>query len=251
MLKDGDVPKPGPKSPSKTSSEAVTEGPHEQKSCDQSAKMPSPSPLQTKPQKVLKQLEEGSCTVTSISTWAEGCFEEAASPLVLSPAEAAWPEEDEDMEKKPQKVLSKEDSVIEEKELEEGRLEQNETNVVETNAKGNQVKACSGLEESEANKSLTDCGAGPAGHMEPLGDSDTESCQLSSVGILCKERGSVLGEVAPMWVPDAQAQVCMRCGVKFTFTKRRHHCRACGKVRKRGLISFTLTFNCTLRVAFI
>ncbi|CAF95832.1 unnamed protein product, partial [Tetraodon nigroviridis] len=52
-------------------------------------------------------------------------------------------------------------------------------------------------------------------------------------GILSQNRGVVLGEVAPVWVPDAQAQVCMKCGVKFTFTKRRHHCRACGKVRKR------------------
>lgn len=41
---------------------------------------------------------------------------------------------------------------------------------------------------------------------------------------------SSLGEVAPMWVPDSQAPVCMKCEVKFTFTKRRHHCRACGKV---------------------
>ncbi|XP_077580744.1 zinc finger FYVE domain-containing protein 9 isoform X1 [Stigmatopora nigra] len=39
-----------------------------------------------------------------------------------------------------------------------------------------------------------------------------------------------LGEVAPVWVPDSQAPICMKCDAKFTFTKRRHHCRACGKV---------------------
>lgn len=40
-----------------------------------------------------------------------------------------------------------------------------------------------------------------------------------------------LGHVAPRWVPDADAPTCMQCDARFTFTKRRHHCRACGKVR--------------------
>ncbi|XP_028833879.1 zinc finger FYVE domain-containing protein 9 isoform X2 [Denticeps clupeoides] len=47
---------------------------------------------------------------------------------------------------------------------------------------------------------------------------------------LAKKPTGSLGEVAPVWVPDSQAPVCMKCEVKFTFTKRRHHCRACGKV---------------------
>ncbi|NXU57590.1 ZFY16 protein, partial [Turnix velox] len=34
----------------------------------------------------------------------------------------------------------------------------------------------------------------------------------------------------PFWVPDSEAPNCMNCQVKFRFTKRRHHCRACGKV---------------------
>ncbi|XP_010641319.1 zinc finger FYVE domain-containing protein 16 isoform X2 [Fukomys damarensis] len=45
----------------------------------------------------------------------------------------------------------------------------------------------------------------------------------------CKE-GLVLGQKQPNWVPDSEAPNCMNCQVKFTFTKRRHHCRACGKV---------------------
>ncbi|XP_068781121.1 zinc finger FYVE domain-containing protein 16 [Struthio camelus] len=40
----------------------------------------------------------------------------------------------------------------------------------------------------------------------------------------------VLGQKQPSWVPDSEAPNCMNCQVKFTFTKRRHHCRACGKV---------------------
>ncbi|XP_062869744.1 zinc finger FYVE domain-containing protein 16 isoform X2 [Trichomycterus rosablanca] len=39
-----------------------------------------------------------------------------------------------------------------------------------------------------------------------------------------------LGSKQPPWVPDSEAPNCMKCGQKFTFTKRRHHCRACGKV---------------------
>ncbi|MBN3308529.1 ZFY16 protein, partial [Amia calva] len=39
-----------------------------------------------------------------------------------------------------------------------------------------------------------------------------------------------LGLKQPPWVPDSEAPNCMNCTLKFTFTKRRHHCRACGKV---------------------
>ncbi|XP_044055007.1 zinc finger FYVE domain-containing protein 9 isoform X3 [Siniperca chuatsi] len=123
VLKDGDVSKPGlgcgqirPESLSKTSSDATvisSFGPCEHKPSEHPAKTASPS-----------QLEEGSCTVTTISTWGESCFGKSSSPLVLSPAEAAWPEEEEVEERKPQALPSKEDSVIEEKELEESRLEQ-------------------------------------------------------------------------------------------------------------------------------
>ncbi|XP_061116503.1 zinc finger FYVE domain-containing protein 16-like isoform X1 [Conger conger] len=39
-----------------------------------------------------------------------------------------------------------------------------------------------------------------------------------------------LGVKQPSWVPDSQAPSCMHCLQRFTFTRRRHHCRACGKV---------------------
>lgn len=39
-----------------------------------------------------------------------------------------------------------------------------------------------------------------------------------------------LGLKQPSWIPDSAAPSCMKCQIKFTFTKRRHHCRACGRV---------------------
>eukprot|EP01065_Artemidia_motanka_P045673 TRINITY_DN6758_c0_g1_i3.p1 TRINITY_DN6758_c0_g1~~TRINITY_DN6758_c0_g1_i3.p1 ORF type:complete len:368 (+),score=86.87 TRINITY_DN6758_c0_g1_i3:74-1105(+) len=32
------------------------------------------------------------------------------------------------------------------------------------------------------------------------------------------------------WVPDAEAPLCMICGSAFSFVRRRHHCRSCGRV---------------------
>lgn len=43
-----------------------------------------------------------------------------------------------------------------------------------------------------------------------------------------------VGSRQPAWVPDSEAPNCMNCSQRFTFTKRRHHCRACGKVKGRS-----------------
>ncbi|KAF6736147.1 Zinc finger FYVE domain-containing protein 9 [Oryzias melastigma] len=61
-------------------------------------------------------------------------------------------------------------------------------------------------------------------------ESPDNDLQAGQQGGLSRKAASALGDVAPVWVPDSQAPVCMKCDVKFTFTKRRHHCRACGKV---------------------
>ncbi|KAM4872524.1 zinc finger FYVE domain-containing protein 9 isoform 2-T3 [Thomomys bottae] len=61
-------------------------------------------------------------------------------------------------------------------------------------------------------------------------DSPDNDLRAGQFGISARKPFTTLGEVAPVWVPDSQAPNCMKCEVRFTFTKRRHHCRACGKV---------------------
>ncbi|KAL2772546.1 zinc finger FYVE domain-containing protein 9 isoform 1 [Daubentonia madagascariensis] len=61
-------------------------------------------------------------------------------------------------------------------------------------------------------------------------DSPDNDLRAGQFGISAKKPFTTLGEVAPVWVPDSQAPNCMKCEARFTFTKRRHHCRACGKV---------------------
>ncbi|XP_026200746.1 zinc finger FYVE domain-containing protein 9 isoform X2 [Anabas testudineus] len=248
VLKEGDVSKPGlgcgqirPESPSKATSDTTDRGTPttcEQKLPEHPAKTASPS-----------QLEEGSCTVTTISSWGESCFEESSSSLVLTPAKAEWPEEKTE-EKKSQPLPSKEDSVIEEKELEESRLEQHEQSCSteatavpstclheEMYGRGSKelqslfkVTRSNGGHETNTSKFQAVGGEGAMGDSATSPGHPDNECQPNPVGILSKDRGGVLGEVAPVWIPDDQTQVCMKCGVKFTFTKRRHHCRACGKV---------------------
>lgn len=52
-------------------------------------------------------------------------------------------------------------------------------------------------------------------------DSRSTGCSLSI---------TELGKVQPYWIPDSETTFCMQCNLKFSFIKRRHHCRACGQV---------------------
>ncbi|XP_056597892.1 zinc finger FYVE domain-containing protein 9 isoform X2 [Triplophysa dalaica] len=74
-----------------------------------------------------------------------------------------------------------------------------------------------------------DTGDASSGILIPSESPDND-LQAGQQGVLSRKPFSSLGEVAPVWVPDSHAPICMKCEVKFTFTKRRHHCRACGKV---------------------
>ncbi|KAK6639918.1 hypothetical protein RUM43_008195 [Polyplax serrata] len=75
------------------------------------------------------------------------------------------------------------------------------------------------------------------GYNSQLGDSkeDTEelerlleASEASEPPLTLEERR--LGKVSPFWMPDHLASSCMECDSKFTVIKRRHHCRACGKI---------------------
>ncbi|KAH0628051.1 hypothetical protein JD844_008725 [Phrynosoma platyrhinos] len=70
-------------------------------------------------------------------------------------------------------------------------------------------------------------------------NTDTQSCledkgnsvlSMISEPVTAVEQAIVLGQKQPSWIPDSEAPNCMHCQAKFTFTRRRHHCRACGKV---------------------
>lgn len=178
--------------------------------------------------------------MTAVSTWGNGG---SSSALVLSPAEVAWPEAKEEVEDERLQILpSKEESVIEEKEVEESgkELQEDSCSLAATAAVSQEELGARGARECQSQFTMTRSSGGSEMSKAPVANLDgatrestvpDNESQMSLTGILSKDRGTVLGDVAPVWVPDADAQVCMKCGVKFTFTKRRHHCRACGKVK--------------------
>ncbi|KAL6104104.1 zfyve9 [Pungitius sinensis] len=114
---------------------------------------------------------------------------------------------------------------------------QNQLGPPATSRNKNQENQCRRSTASETTASRAEQSAGGVNgdgvvHSPPPmpSESPDNDAQAGQQGALCRKPVSSLGEVAPLWVPDSQAPVCMKCDVRFTFTKRRHHCRACGKV---------------------
>jgi len=72
------------------------------------------------------------------------------------------------------------------------------------------------------------------GHpVTPVGELEAQASPALPSPPICANINMLitqLGKVAPTWLPDAEASECMQCGIAFSFTKRRHHCRACGKI---------------------
>ncbi|XP_026862721.2 zinc finger FYVE domain-containing protein 9 isoform X2 [Electrophorus electricus] len=134
----------------------------------------------------------------------------------------------------------KEDSVIEEKEVADSEQEQQEALVArspstpedalclpQTQGEGAQPEAAMPIsphtsESPSAHSVYSTNGPGPGG-----GASDRRRGSLVAPPMQCC---TSLGSTAPQWVPDSHAPACMKCGSRFSFTRRRHHCRACGKV---------------------
>ncbi|XP_043119704.1 zinc finger FYVE domain-containing protein 9 isoform X1 [Puntigrus tetrazona] len=88
------------------------------------------------------------------------------------------------------------------------------------------LEASCGTAETDVVRMNGEHGDSSSGLLIPSESPDNDL----QAGQQIKKPFNSLGEVAPVWVPDSQAPICMKCEVKFTFTKRRHHCRACGKV---------------------
>lgn len=59
------------------------------------------------------------------------------------------------------------------------------------------------------------------------------------------ESEKTLGLIAPVWMPDSETDVCLKCSIKFSFRIRRHHCRACGLIfcSKCCYLKFSFPYN--------
>lgn len=91
-----------------------------------------------------------------------------------------------------------------------------ESNIILTNRSNQFEDAAVSQCESDAEVST--------GGAEQTPPSDQQNAPSNQMGI------EELGKRQPYWIPDNMTMHCMQCNQKFSFLKRRHHCRACGQV---------------------
>ncbi|NWT80579.1 ZFY16 protein, partial [Lanius ludovicianus] len=77
---------------------------------------------------------------------------------------------------------------------------------------------------------LSDTSVNVGNNSDPWESSSEARANQTSESTESHKTPAALSWKQPLWVPDSEAPNCMSCQAKFTFTKRRHHCRACGKV---------------------
>ncbi|GAB6028768.1 Zinc finger FYVE domain-containing protein 16 [Chamberlinius hualienensis] len=75
-----------------------------------------------------------------------------------------------------------------------------------------------------------DAGLGLSPDDDEIEEESSESMSSVSAALRLTDEEKRIGKVAPVWIPDSEALNCMECGIKFTVIRRRHHCRACGRV---------------------
>jgi hypothetical protein len=106
------------------------------------------------------------------------------------------------------KELSTGEKSIEEKATEEESTEEDKKNAVLVAAKSNVLQDCTGITATE------------------LRDAWYADLQRLTQG---SDQGTA-GFVAPVWQTDKSSSGCQLCSRGFTLTRRRHHCRICGKL---------------------
>lgn len=93
-----------------------------------------------------------------------------------------------------------------------------ESNIIATEASAH---------SDDAIQSMDDSGGELVASNEPL---EAAMANNSNAAVATNISLTNLGKVQPYWIPDNMALFCMQCNQKFSFIKRRHHCRACGQV---------------------
>ena len=72
-------------------------------------------------------------------------------------------------------------------------------------------------------ESIDECNAGKNRGVGDIGGIDGTG-DMGETG----EQSADKSSTAALWQQDRDSKACLKCGDKFTFTRRRHHCRNCG-----------------------